>query len=547
MAELDANVKKILEDSLQKSEVFQAVQNRIKSQQSQATQSSAPTGAGAPNIGGMIGSIVGGLMPGGAGGLLGAAAGAGISQGINGAQKSMGNAGAQSGQQGVPHGTQTTSLPSDSSIGQGVLAPGTPVDMDAIQARARRDAQMQVDALRQKAEQGAGRYKAEGEAMIQALRAMYATQYAQNAINTEMGGRNAVQRQASRGFLSSGLAQDAEQKAYNAGEQQRMGLVAQETGQVGQINSGIMRSQSELQDMLNALAEREQGLQGQLSDQYLSQERDFGLRERGLDSQNALALMGMDQRYNEFNQGLSWDKDKFGQQMGFQQQQNQQQFGLQQKQLAENIAARMAQNSYQRDYMGMQDQWQNNSNQLQRDQMSQQNSQFGQDLGFRQSQWGQQYSLDQQRMAEAIAAREWQQNQQGSDNALGWAKLKADQDLENRRLSLDERGLNMAGQNATAGWMSHAQQLMRKAQGGDFDARAALGMNEGQGYNMSNLLGYYQKQQPMISAEGADMQALLDYIYRLHGQSMPNMGQGPRNKQNPYANMMDPLGYYTNR
>lgn len=448
----------------------------------------------------------------------------------------------------VPHGTPvnntppTSALPSQSGMGQQLLNNQMPqIDYDGIMARASREASSQINNLRRQAQTNASRYQSEGQAQIAALREMYGRQYAQNEEDTEMGARSALMRQAARGFSTGGMTMDAELRARLAGEDARMNLAAQETGQVGEINSRILQSQRELQDMLQSLAGQENDLMQQLADRYTDQERGFGLQQAGLNSSNILALMGMDQGYNQFMQGMQWDKDKFAQQLNWDQTQFQGTQQMEQARLAEAIASRQAQNGLANRELDLRNSWQQSDDTFRRDQMTQQGSQFDRELGMRDKWWQGDNDLAGRQLAEAIAARQSRDAMQGSSNDLGWAQLLYQKQRDDADRTLDERGLNLAQKNSTANWMNHYETLRARAQAGDPDALTSLGLQAGGQASINDYLSYYQSRNPLISSEGADYEALVDYIYRRYGLQRPNpTSPGPVN-QNPMQYFQRPF------
>jgi hypothetical protein len=446
----------------------------------------------------------------------------------------------------VPGGTPVTPgpaaplanrLPSDTNMGRSIQNyTGPTLDRAAINGRASRDARMQLDALRQQANTGANRFKSEGTSQIDALHAMFAPQYAQNQQATDMASRSALQTQASRGFLVSGMAENAQRQAMLSGERDRMGLAAQETGQVGQIQNRISQSQQELQDTLNSLSGREQDLTGQLADKYSQQDFNNGLQVNQLNSQNTLAMMGMDNSYNQFMGNLNWDKDKFGQTMGFQQSQANTQNDLNNRSLAEQIAARQSGNQLSRDQMNQQNQQWQGDNTLQRDQMGQQNNQFNTEWTNRNNWQNSDNSFRDRQLTEQTAARE-----QSANDPLGWARLNAEKGWHQQDAALNERGLNMSEKNATADWMTQTDTLTARAKSGDPAALQALGIQDPSQFNVNTLLNYYGSKSPLISSEGANYNSLIDYIYSRNGAQRPStLSPGPLKDQ---SSLLDPFGY----
>lgn len=447
----------------------------------------------------------------------------------------------------VPHGTPvggappSSALPSQSPLGQQLMNPVPELDWAAIRSRAKREASSQIGALRSQATTNAARFKSEGEAQVAALQAMYAQQYAQNAENTDMGARQALMRQASRGFTSGGMTADAELRARLAGEEARMGLAAQESGQVGEINNRINMSQQELSDMLQSLTSQEQSLIQQLTDRYADQERGYGLQLAGLNSSNILAMMGMDQSYNQFTQGMQWDKEKFGQQLSWDKQQFMGTQQMEQARLAEAIAARQAQNGIANRELDLRNQWWEGDDTFRNRQLDSQNSQFDTEWGLRDKWWGGDNALAQRQLAESIAARQSRDALQQNGDALGWAQLEYQRQRDEANRALDTRGLDLAQKNSTANWMSHYESLVNLARSGDPDALISLGLQPGQQASMNDYLKYYSTRNPLISSEGADYEALLDYIYRRNGMQRPNpTSPGPVN-QNPMQYFQRPF------
>lgn len=211
----------------------------------------------------------------------------------------------------------TNPLPSSTSLGQQASAAGraNPLNWGAIRSRARTDANLQVEMLRQQAQQNFGRFQSEGTSQVDKLRAMYAPQYRQNELNTMAAARSAVQGAANRGFFASGLSQNADEQARLEGERQRMAMQGQENAQVGEIENRINLARQELGDTLQNLSGREAQLIQSLINQYGTDERNYDLQNRQLSADVALRLMGLDQNFNQFNQSLSWDQSKFGQQL----------------------------------------------------------------------------------------------------------------------------------------------------------------------------------------------------------------------------------------
>lgn len=454
-------------------------------------------------------------------------------------------------------GPTTTPLPSSQFKGLGGGQGATQIDWNAITGRATRDAHLQVGNLAQQANQGYDRFASEGNAQIQALQAMYTGQYRQNAEATQLSARDAVQRSASRGFLSSGISADAEQKANLRGEQMRMDLAAQESGQVGQISDRIHQAGQQRNDTLANLSAQEQALIGQLSDQYGQRAIDNNFRQQGQDTQTALSLLGMDTQVNQFNQGMSWDKDKFGQQLNFDKTKWSDQVGQFNQQLAEQIAARLASTQFGYDQLGMQSIWHQNDSQFQRDQLGYQDSWHKTDSQFQRDQlgyqdkwntWDNNYktnSLDIQRNGQS-ADKTWRENQltlqRDQFNADNWFKGAARYDSQNDK--------SFAQGQITSKYMDEADWMMAQLKSGNPDPQlAAKGIG-----NANDIVRWYGDRSMKITSEGGNMSDLLKYIRQRSGTTTPG-GPSVNPPGNPFGNpsgnpvtdpKKDPMGYRLN-
>jgi hypothetical protein len=339
---------------------------------------------------------------------------------------------------------------------------------------------------------------------------MYAPQYEQNRLNTVSSAKSAVQNAANRGFFASGLSADAEMRANLDGERQRMALQGQENAQVGQIYNRVNLAGQELNDTLFNLTGREGQLAQSLRSSYLNDERNFDLQNRGLSSDIALRLLGMDQSSDQFNRGLNWDMNKFGQQLG------------------ENATQRA---------------WQSGENQAQRDWTGTQNQQN--------RVWqGEQSALDRQnridlanldantRMQLQTAQQAWQSGQASLDRAdsqYRWqieTGLKAKWQMEQQKFDQDQfqwrkdesaADRTLRVQAANSQWMAFADQAIQAGQWKSLDdAAKALDSYTGR-----------------IVSDGADMSSLYDYIKRRMGGStssspIPAGAQGNTNSTYPY-------------
>lgn len=497
--QLDPNIKKILDEGLAKSQVFQAVQQGIKNRTTTAAPApAAPTAPMAPpNVGNIIGSLVGAVMP----GLGGATAGHALSQGMNAAVSAGASAAAP--QAAAP---QTNPLPSST-------APAKP-DYAAQRERANRDAALQIEAQRQEAIRNQSRFASEGKAMLDQLVAMYAPHYRQNELNTTASAGQAVQGAANRGFFSSGLSANAEQQALLAGERERMTLAGQETAQKNQIQNRINLSQQELGDMLQSLTSREGQLSQSLFDQYMNQERGFNLQERGLDQDQL-----------QFESGLNWDKQRFG-------------FDILDRQAGRD--------------------WQSGESQLNRNwQGQQQNSQnqwnAGQAELDRQNRWDLAQFDAGTRAALQASEQAWRSGQASLDRADSRQRWEIETTLKsqwhNDEMAIEQANLQFR-QNESAAerqqrsmasngqWMSFVDEAIQGARSGDPDF-ASWGSMDGAIRTLDTFRG-------RIMQEGASMEQLYDYIKARMGNAGPGGATGAQPNYVPAGTNGSQYPYFGN-